>query len=318
MGKSSQNKPEKIKKEKFFSKHLGLKYFLITFGGCLVVFGIVATIFILSILPPSLTAKVSSSNVSSSIIQASSKVSDKDTFNMFIVNVDDSVNKPVQMAIFRLDETSNEMAITIVPLELLSATNSNTTLSDVFTNQGLAALTTTVTKITRIKMNYTCLIKCSDLQNLVKMLNSVSFNVPYDISFTDTKNAVTTVTKGNRNLTGDQVRAIISSTSYIGGNAQRYKVQGDLLKAFIKAKLSGNYLDNANSIFKNVFPLMKTDLQFNDFLNKIGTFKKVSSQSTDYITIVSPDITPIIKGNSSVFVYGTNASQKFYENFDAK
>jgi anionic cell wall polymer biosynthesis LytR-Cps2A-Psr (LCP) family protein len=318
MQEHSQNKQKKIKKANFFKRHSGLKFFLISFGSCIVVFGIAATIFVFSIYPATSKNNSSSENLSNSIVPSSSAVSDKDTFNILMVTVDDSVNMPVQIAILRLDEANNRMDIAIIPLELLAATDSTTSISDVFATQGLPALSTTITQITHIAMNYTSVIKTSDLSSIIKKTNSINFNVPYDISCTNSDSSITTVKKGNQSLTGDQVRAIISSTSYSGGNMARYKVQGDLIKEFVKEKLSGNNLENANSIFKDVFPLIQTNFQFNDFIAKVPTFKKISSQNTDYINIISPDIIPTINGNLIFFKFGANASDLFFRYFNAK
>lgn len=319
MDKYSQNNPVKMKKEKFSVRHPGLKFFFITFGSCLLVFGIAGTVFVLSILTPSSTKNNSSNNnISNSIVPSSSAISDKDSFNMLLVTVDDSVNKPVQVAVFRLDELNNRMAITIIPLELLAASDSTTSISDVFVAQGKAGLSTTITQITHISINYTSVIKASDLQSIIKKTSSINFNVPYDISCTNSDGSITTVNKGNQSLTGDQIRAIISSTSYTDGNMARYKIQGDLLKEFCKEKLSGYNLDNASSIFKDVFPLMQTSFQFNDFIGKIPTFKNISSQNNDYINIVPQNIIPKVIGNVSFFQYGTNASDLFFRYFNAK
>jgi cytoskeletal protein RodZ len=66
-----KNVKKKKKKEKFLKRHVGLRYFLITFGSCLVIFGSVAGAFIYSITPQDTESDVSSPDVYSSSVLSS-------------------------------------------------------------------------------------------------------------------------------------------------------------------------------------------------------------------------------------------------------
>lgn len=326
----------------FLNRHTGLKYFLLAFGCCLVLFGIIVGAMVISMTPssPTQTAVSSQPPVSSTAASAASSAlpaSSPDDFTLMLVTIDDSnpvavapvsgtssgavsnVGKPATIAVVRFDAVRSRFAILQVPLEqVVSSNGANITVANDYKANGITTMAADFTKKTMIKINYTCVVSFSKISSIMNTLGGLQYNVPADMSYTSNDLTVHTVPHGTQLLMGDSILAMLGTPSYGSTAVDKYNMQADLLEAFLKAKLSGDYLANAQTTYGSVLSLVQTNLKLSNITSRLKSLQRVTSQSGDYIQQVKPQYIPIVQGSGSVFDYDSNTSSLFYDYFDAK
>lgn len=320
------NKKQKEHKESFFSRHRGLKFFLLSFLICIILFT-AAACYIFYPMVCSLFSKINfgsllrsngAASSSQAVISSSAApVDDKDTFNMLLTVCDDTSNKPVEVAVIRLDQANNRIVTMIVPTNLqLSLNGSGISLSDLYAKEGMGFVQQ-YTAATLIKFDYTCLIHSSDFPGIIDKLSGLNFDVPENISYREPDYSILSFQKGSQHLSGAQVYALLCYNSYANRDAERYQVESDLLKSFIMQKMAGNYLDNAPVIYKNIFPSLKTTFTLAGITARHDTIEKITDLGSSAV-VTPPWKTVTSAATGGLPQYDPNTLGQFYTYFDAK
>lgn len=326
MAKTSGRNAVKPKKLGFFGKHPGLRFFLITFLCCCIPLAIFTIYLVYQLTPHPVTAKQQTepfSNVSSKPAAASSSNPASPflnlSFNMLIANIDDSSNKPVQLSLLRLDAANDRVAVMPIPLELLvNSSGTDHSIADEFAATGINGIKDCYSKITNIKIDYTCVIQSSKFSGVIDNLGGIDFGIPQDISYTMPDSSIVQIQKGTQHLNGKQAVALINFSGYPEGNIKKYTVQNDLLKAFIIQKLNGHYIDNVNITYKDVFKNIESGFSLNDLSNRVALLRILAKRGNDFVKTVTPCYVPVIIGSISLLNYDQNAPDFFKNCFNLK
>lgn len=326
------------KKPGFFTKHAGLRYFLITFGVCLVIGGIITAYMLLSLradVTPTRSTSVPSVAISipdQSSSKPSVAVADSDSFNLLLVTYDDSPvtvqnassaqttpGLPATIALVRLDQANTRVAVLPIPLELQATSDGVTdTVGDFYAKNGISGLTAAVCAKLHAGVNYTCAVPFSGLSKIISAVGGISYKVPYDASYTTNDQRPLTVKAGTQYLNADTMEAMLGSASYGGGSLQKCDVVADFLKSFLQTKLTGTYIDNAQTIYTNVLAAAQSTLHASDLAGRADTLRTVTTKSADFVRIIKPQYTPIVQGQTSVFDYNAESASLFTIYFKAK
>ncbi|MDR3551598.1 MAG: LCP family protein [Clostridia bacterium] len=330
---SSGNK--KPKRPRFFTRHVGLKYFLITFGCCMAVCAVFAGVVLYMMHSQASSSSSGASTASVQTISSAAQVSASSTvpavnagsFNMLVVNYDDSTavassptsGQPAAITLFRLDEANSRMAVMSVPIELTVSYNSvQSTLGSVYASGGISALASAFSQKTSIHLDYTCGVPFSKLSKIMDDLGGLNYSVPYSISYVTNDQRVLSVEKGSQHLNGNAVETLLGSTSYSGGTLQKYDLQTDFIKAFVKDRLSGVYISNAQAFYGDVLSNVQTAFQVSDLSSRAGLIKSIEAKGGNYIATVKPQYTPTVQGTVSVYDYGSDATALFSKYFNVQ
>lgn len=323
----------------FLGKHPALRIFLIAFGCCIVVFGILAVVMISSLTSPTSGKTSSVANTISIPTPASSShpvvYSDKDSFNLLLVTYDDStpvattvstssgaqsqIGMPATIAVVRLDAANNRFAIWQVPLEQAvphDGTNVSAALD--YKNNGVSGLSGDLAKKVGITIGYTCVVPFSKLSLIMNTLSGLQYTVPSAMSYTGNDLAVHQAPAGPQLLQGDGVMAMLGVLNYGSTSVDKYNMQAALLKAFLQAKFSGTYLTNASSVYNVVLSYTQTNFYVTDITSRLSTLQRVTSQGGDYIKILQPTYIPVVQGNASVFDIDQSTTDQFSTFLGAK
>ena len=325
-----------VKKQKrpgFFSRHVGITYFLITFGCCVAAFAALGLIIYYVLLPRtspvsanSAVSGLSSSPSASSSASSAPLQNNAGSFTMLLIQYDDSTPVsssagqavPAALTLLRLDADKENVKVMAVPVELACQYNSQpATLGSVYTTGGVQGLATALLTKTGIRADYTCAVPFSKLSAIMNDLSGFNYNVPYAVSYVARDQKVYSVNKGQQHLGGGEVEALIGSASYPGGTLQKYEAQANFLCALAKEKLSGVYLENAQSFYGDVFKNVTTGFQLSGLTNRQALFQAAANKG-DGFSVITPEYTPTVVGQTAAFDYTTADIAVFKANFNAK
>lgn len=253
--------------------------FTISFVICTMIFGTVAIITYRSTETLDKVTGAAASSPGSSQISLPNDTGG--SFTMLVSLHSDSGGAPVELILYRLDTQNKRTAIMAVPLELMLPQNGNTvSTAEIYKQGGNRALRSALSRKLSINIDYGCDMGTDNFIKIFDTLGGLYCGVPQDLTYTmPDGDKVSLSASKSQYLSGAKIYALISSPDYKGGEMQRYAVQEALMKGFAEQKLTGYYIENANSCFGSLFNIVDTDFKMIEIIKLSDAFDAYSVSS---------------------------------------
>lgn len=293
-------------KNKFYINPVAFN-FTISFLICTIIFGTVALFVCRSTgAADRATGAAASSEESSGL----SIPSVGNGFTMLISVHSDGDGTPVEFMLYRLDTQKKRTAVMAIPLELMLPQNcSRVCVTDIYKKGGNKAVRTALSQQLSINIDYGCDIGTDGFVKIFDTLGGLYCGVPQDMIYTmPNGSSVELSASKNQYLSGEKIYALISSPNYKGGAEQRYAMQEALMRGFAEQKLTGYYIENANSCFGGLFNIVDTDFSMIEIIKLSDAFDACSAPSC----IVTADPPYNVGAGGQMTFAGTDEIKNFF------
>lgn len=241
-------------------------------------------------------------------------ISSSDSFNMLILTYG-ADGLPVQLMLYRLDNTKNVMVVMPIPLELKIEQNGAVqTISEELKHSGTGLTVSALEATAHIKIGYYCVVSADNLAKVMDLFGSFNYTVSKDISCTLPGSGRTVnIQSGSNTIDSTKAIALMSGTGY-NNLSERYGAQAGLMKAFVSQKLTGYYMDHAESLFKSLFNVVRINFSYNDLITRLNTIKTVSERS-NFVTSLVPSVKDVSQGETTMMNFDDKTIEQIKNNF---
>lgn len=270
-------KRKKLKNKSFYINPV-IFNFTISFLCCTIIFGSVALI---TYRTAETFYNVSGAVASSSSSSELSLPKDTDGFTMLISVHSDSGGFPVEFILYRLDTIKKRTDVLSIPIELMLPQNRNqVSAADIYKQGGNKALRSALSQTLSINIDYSCDIGSGSFVKIFDTLGGLYGGVPQNMTYTMPDGSKVNLSASkNQYLSGAKIYAMIASPDYKGGIIQHCAMQETIMAEFIEQKLTGYYIENANSYFDSLFNIVDTDFKMIEIIKLTDAFKAYSVSS---------------------------------------
>jgi LCP family protein required for cell wall assembly len=173
------------------------------------------------------------------------------------------------VAIVRFSKEAQKVLITTLPTDFIIKVNGrNTTLGEVYGEQGLDFFINKVTGLTGIELNKYCVINVEDLPEIVDILGGVSFYVPEDMKYEDPGQELTIdLSMGTMMIKGEEAEQLLRFDNYKKSGNSREKTTADFLLALADKLITDkDVIKKADELFEKVVELVTTNYEVTDLI----------------------------------------------------
>ena len=208
-------------------------------------------------------------------------VPDGDTFTALILGFDRNepdADKPPQIDMAMLIKVYKEkrevIYISIPGTMRLFVDGNYLSLTDVFNIKGIGFLSSKITGVTGLPVNYYVTVGMDGMIRALNNLGTVSYNVPVDMVHNpnNTEQPEFSIRAGKQDLTAQGVLNVMRFKNYpatSAGETARMNTQRNMIKEICNQKLIEGSLTSAPETFKAIAANMTTNFTFDDFVKNV-------------------------------------------------
>lgn len=186
----------------------------------------------------------------------------------------------VALFLYRVDAARGRTVVLPVPADLSSEAAGVVSLGEVYSNGGADQVRDALETLLSIKIDFTCDVGADDFMRVFDALGGLYSEVPRDFSFAlPGGGSVSLVSSPRQYLSSQKLYALLCCPELDAGG--REKVQSELMTAFVRQKLTDDYLGDVD-LCGQIFNYLTTDFSYNDLLYRGAAISGFSSR------VVSP------------------------------
>jgi len=195
------------------------------------------------------------------------------------------------LVLLRADKERGQFTYTVFPTDAYVDMNGRfIKLSEIYGIFGLETLISKIYALTGIMIDNHAVVSMSDFPKLVDTLGGITYNVPFDMKYTDHAGGINIdLKKGAQRLDGKGVLDLLMFNNYTDGGS-REKTTVELLKKFITTFISITNYNRAPAVFAQLEAVVDTDFSVNDFKNNIDLIFKYAQNNRE-ISVITKKMT---------------------------
>ncbi len=193
-------------------------------------------------------------------------------FNGGFYSIDYRIIETDALVLIRVDKERGQMTYTVFPTDAyVDMSGRYIKLSEVYGRYGLDILLDKVYAMTGMTIDYRAVVTMDAFPALVDTLGGISYNVPFDMKYTDKAGGIDIdLKKGAQRLDGQGVLDLLMFNNYTDGGS-REKTTAEVLKTFIKTFLNIINYNRAPAVFAELERAVDTDFDTKVFTANVGT-----------------------------------------------
>ena len=195
------------------------------------------------------------------------------------------------LVLLRADKERGQFTYTVFPTDAYVDMNGRfIKLSEIYGIFGLETLISKIYALTGIMIDNHAVVSMSDFPKLVDSLGGITYNVPFDMKYTDHAGGINIdLKKAAQRLDGKGVLDLLMFNNYTDGGS-REKTTVELLKKFITTFISITNYNRAPAVFAQLEAVVDTDFSVNDFKNNIDLIFKYAQNNRE-ISVITKKMT---------------------------
>ncbi len=195
------------------------------------------------------------------------------------------------LVLLRADKERGQFTFTVFPTDAYVDMNGRyIKLSEVYGRYGLETLMDKIYALTGISIDHHAVVSMSDFPRLVDTLGGITYNVPFDMKYTDYAGGINIdLKKGAQRLDGKGVLDLLMFNDYKDGGS-REKTTIELLKKFVTTFISITNYNRAPAVFAQLESAVDTDFTVEDFKHNLDLIFKYAQNNRE-ISVVTKQIT---------------------------
>jgi LCP family protein required for cell wall assembly len=206
-------------------------------------------------------------------------------------NIDYRMIETDALVLLRADKERQQFTITVFPTDAYVDMNGRYfKLSEIYGRYGLEVLLDKIYAMTGMTIEHHAVISMTDFPQLVDTLGGITYNVPFDMKYTDYAGGIDIdLKKGAQRLNGEDVLDLLMFNNYTDGGS-RSKTTVEVMKKFITTFVSITNYNRAPDVFAKLETLCDTDFTLNDFKNNLDLIFKYAHNNRE-VSVVIKQIT---------------------------
>ncbi len=179
----------------------------------------------------------------------------------------------------RVDKERRQFTFTSFPSNMRLFVGTNyTTLGDLYTDYGIDYLTSKVTAITGITVDYYAVLNISDMSSVMSEIGSVTMEFPYNIYLYNGQyitngegisGATLALKSGTTEINSSNVNALLQFNQYPNGIAERMRVFVEFSQKLLAEITKPENIGKINQIYSALEPSLTTNMTLTDIMNHL-------------------------------------------------